>query len=228
MNKKIKKNVHKFIKQYQLKRISVDSLSEVVEKLGYTLILFDKTLNSSDVQTIINSLNLQELISCSRGFTYADSNYRLLFINENLNDEEKVLVLSHEIGHIILNHIKSGTVIGNDVKEEYEANEFAHYLLNPNLINRTKIMIACHKKTTTIVSIILMVVILTGITILIVKKYRSQYGDYYVTDSGNKYHKKECIFVKDKKNVSKLTKEDFEAGLYDACDMCLPDEINAN
>ena len=60
MNKKIKKNVHKFIKQYQLKRISVDSLSEVVEKLGYTLILFDKTLNSSDVQTIINSLNLQE------------------------------------------------------------------------------------------------------------------------------------------------------------------------
>ena len=40
MNKKIKKNVHKFIKQYQLKRISVDrangNLSYAAELLGIT------------------------------------------------------------------------------------------------------------------------------------------------------------------------------------------------
>lgn len=228
MNRTIKKKVCEFIKRYQLKRISVDSLCEAVEKSGYTLILYDKTLNSNDVQTIINSLNLQEYVSRSRGFTYADSNYRLLFINENLNDEEKVLVLAHEIGHIILNHIKSGIVIGNDVKEEYEANEFAHYLLKPNLINKTKNTITSHKKAVTIISIVLLIVILAGVSIPIVTKCRSQYGDYYVTESGSKYHKKECVFVKNKKNVSKLSKEDFEAGLYDACDICLPDKINAN
>ena len=117
--------------------------------------------------------------------------------------------------------------IETDINARFLIDEIKNNL-NPNLINRAKIMMVCHKKTTTIVSVILMVVILTGIIIPVVKKYRSQCGDYYVTDSGNKYHKKECIFVKDKKNVSKLTKEDFKAGLYDACDMCLPDEINAN
>ena len=228
MNKKIKKKANEFIKFNQLKSITVDSLSEVIKKQGYILILFDKMLNSSDVETIVNNLNLQEYVLRSRGFTYTDNNYRLLFLNENLSDEEKVLVLAHEIGHIVFNHIKSGTVIGNDVIEEYEANEFAHYLLNPNLMSKTKIMVFSHKRTIIIISIILLIVLLTGITIPIVKKCRSQYGDYYVTDSGSKYHKKECIFVKDKKNVSKLIKEDFEAGLYDACDMCLPDEINAD
>ncbi len=228
MNKRIKKKVNEFVKSNCIRSVTADSLSRAIKRQGYTLILYDKTVNNEDVETIISNLNLQEYILNSRGFTYVDGSYRLVFVNESLNDEEKMLVLAHEIGHIVFNHIKSGTVIGNDVKEEYEANEFAHYLINPNLISRAKNKVISHKKILTIIFIILLIVMLACITIYTVQKSRSQYGDYYVTDAGSKYHKKECIFVKDKKNVSKLSKEDFEAGLYEACDMCLPDKISTN
>ena len=36
-----------------------------------------------NVQIIIDSLNIQEIAARSKGFTYADKNYRLIFINEN-------------------------------------------------------------------------------------------------------------------------------------------------
>ena len=146
MDKKIKNKVSELIRKYQLKDVNVDSLSELLTKLGYTLVLFNKSVNNNDVETILNNLNLHEYILNSRGFTYTDSNYRLVFLNENLNDEESVLVLAHEIGHIVFEHVKSGTIIGNDVQEEYEANEFVHYLLNPSPSVRIKNTIATRKK----------------------------------------------------------------------------------
>lgn len=226
MNKKIKQKVNEFVKQYRLLNVTIDSLSDIITKLGYTLILFNKRLNSNDVETILNNLNLHEYILNSRGFTYTDSNYRLLFLNESLNNEEKIFVLAHEIGHIVFNHIKSGTVIGNDVKEEYEANEFVHYLLNPSRLAKAKTVMATHKKATISVLIAVFMIIATTTIGIVVNKEQSYYGNYYVTTSGQKYHRKECIHVKYKNNVSRLSKEDFEAGLYDSCDVCLPDEID--
>ena len=39
---------------------------------------------------------------------------------------------------------------------------------------------------------------------------------------GNKYHEKDCIFVKDKTNVHRMTEEEFESGEYEPCRICLP------
>ena len=76
MNKKIRNRANEIIRKYQLKDVNVDSLSEIITKLGYTLVLFNKCANNDDVETILNNLNLQEYILSSRGFTYTDSNYR--------------------------------------------------------------------------------------------------------------------------------------------------------
>lgn len=224
MNKEIKKKANDFVKRNRLKSITFDSLSEAIKKQGYTLILFNRSLNNSDVETIINNLNLYEYILNSRGFTYTDGNYRLLFLNESLNDEEKVLVLAHEIGHIVFNHVKSKSVIGNDVTEEHKANEFAHYLLNPNLMFKTRTLISSHKKAFISISAAIVIIILCCLGIMTVKKEQSYYGNYYITTTGNKYHKKDCIFIKDKKNVTRLTKEEFDIGEYEPCGMCLPND----
>lgn len=48
------------------------------------------------------------------------------------------------------------------------------------------------------------------------------YGELYITSTGNKYHEKDCIFVKHKDNVERLKIEQFENGEYEPCDICLP------
>ena len=57
-------------------------------------------------------------------------------MNESLTDQEKILVMAHEEGHYYCGH-KSGNKAISAV-EEYEANEFAHYLLYVNPLSRHK------------------------------------------------------------------------------------------
>lgn len=53
------------------------------------------------------------------------------------------------------------------------------------------------------------------------KKY---YGEYYITSTGNKYHDKDCGYVKGKDNIERLTVEQYESGEYEPCGKCLPSE----
>lgn len=64
-------------------------------------------------------------------------NHRYIFINNNLNDNEMQLVMSHELGHAILHRkqncyfIRNKTLLSVD-KIEKEANSFAAELLIPD------------------------------------------------------------------------------------------------
>lgn len=49
------------------------------------------------------------------------------------------------------------------------------------------------------------------------------YREYYITDTGQKSHKKDCIFIQNKKNVRQLTKEKFESDRYELCKTNLSD-----
>ena len=135
MSKSVKYKAKKFARQNSLTNITYDKLRVVSENIGYTVIEFNNVFNDNNVETVIKNLKLEEVVQKSRGFTYVDKNYRLIFINEDLTKDEKIIVLSHEIGHVICKHFSSHHIIGNDVKEEYEANEFSHYLLNQNIIH---------------------------------------------------------------------------------------------
>ena len=39
---------------------------------------------------------------------------------------------------------------------------------------------------------------------------------------GEEYHEEKCVFVKDKDNIERLTKEQFENREYEPCGICLP------
>ena len=220
MNNTVKRKARVFIRKYSLLNISYDKLIKVAEKLGYVVIEFNNCCNDKDVETVIKNLKLEDIVLRTRGFTYADLNYRLIFINEDLNNDEKELVLLHEIGHIVCGHFSSHNIIGNDVMEEYEANEFVHYILNQSKLHRLVFYIAKHKKVLILTGLSMLVI---GMVIYTVKREKTYYGDYYITSTGNKYHEEECIFVKDKTTVRRLSKEQFETGKYEACDMCLPE-----
>ena len=217
-----KKSVSLFKKKYKLTEITEGSICNALQKQGYAVIYFNTAFNDENVSQIIGNLKLEETIASHKGFTYSNSKYRLVFVNEDLTEEERLMVLAHEEGHIFCEHVSCQPIIGLDVKQEHIANEFAHYLLHPDKSDKTKSWFMRHKKIViSICACVLLVAV--GITVFsIVSKERSYYGGYYITETGSKYHKKNCIFVKNKDNIRRLTKEEFDNGDYEPCDMCLP------
>ncbi len=221
--KEVKSKVRGFCRQNNVKKdVNYSLLSEIIEKLGFTIIEFNHIINSNEVQTLIDSLKLSDSVLRTRGFTYADSKFRLVFVHEDMTEEEKTIVLAHEAGHIFLGHLSSASIIGKDVREEFEANEFAHFLLNRSPLDKAGDYLVCHKSVPiAAVSVILLVcALIFGVSQI--RRQAQYYGEFYVTDTGNRYHEADCIFIKDKNNIERLTKEQFESGRYERCHTCLP------
>lgn len=68
---------------------------------------------------------------------YVSEKHKCIFINENLDEHEKLLVMAHELGHAILHPKENCYFIRNytgllNSKTEAEANKFAMELLLPD------------------------------------------------------------------------------------------------
>lgn len=218
----VKKKVENFRTEYGIKQ-AVDSeiLEDIFEKQGFTVIDFYHTVNDPDVQVLIDSLNISELAGRSEGFLYIDPNFRLVFVHGKLSADERRIVLAHEEGHYYCGHgaIKE---VGRDVIEEYEANEFAHYLLTGSFGTRVKADARRHKKK--IAAAAIAVSIIFG-GLYAAKEYHERQlyeGEYYVTMHGEKYHLENCVTIQEH-TVRRLTKEDVESGWYSPCSVCQPD-----
>lgn len=214
-----KKNVLKFRKKYNLKKVDVVGLIKTIESQGYTVVPFNLACSNDNVRLLIKALKLEDYVFSCKCFTYCDDKYRLVFVNEDLSEDEKIVVLAHEEGHIWHEHMISGAVFGADVKQEFQANEFAHFLLEDK--DGTK-----RKNRIVICTIIILIFIISGLYIFYQKKYdeRVYTDNYYRTNSGLKYHLEECVYIKNRKDVYKLTREEFESGNYEPCAVCIPFE----
>lgn len=213
---RFRRAVRQFVKVCCNGKSDYCSLRRGVEKLGYTVIGFNHIYNDADVQTLVTELKLTEQIQRANGFTYADKDYRLVFIHEDLAEAEKRMILAHEAGHICLEHMLDTSVLGQDVRQEFEANEFAHCLLSGTwgwgILFRDKALVAV--QAAVLVLVIVCTVLLTV--------YLQSFKHYYVTESGDKYHEKECISIKNKESVRELTVEELASGAYESCHICLP------
>lgn len=190
------------------------SLCNILNKKGFTLIEFQDDI-SPDIEVIITKLDLHDYISRLRGFAYFDGTYRLVFMRSDLSAKDKVIVLAHEIGHIVCNHLSSYLSADSDVAEEMEANVFSYYLLHPPTLWKV-----WKNRIIVIPFAVLLVAILCSVCIGV--QQRSYYGEYYVTAHGERYHQKECIVIKDRKSIHRLTVDEFNSGQYTPCQICLP------
>lgn len=218
----IKKSVHRFRKEHNLQIINFDVLCTTAENLGYTVIEFDRALSDVNVRHLMHALGLEVYAPYAKAFTYSDGHYRLIFVNEALNQQEKTIVMAHKLGHITCNHFNTVvTIVGRDVQEEYEANAFAHYLLQKKRKPLTR-------KAKVLLSVILAVILLagagTGIALAVQKAKHPPVPTYYITQSGIKYHRDDCRFIKGKTNVTPITEEEALARGYTPCGICLPGE----
>lgn len=220
-SKEIRRTAQQFAKDFNIYEVTYDKLKRAVEKQGYTVVEYNQISNNDLVATLVKSLKLEAQVSHARGFTYADNNHRIVFIQEDLSEDEKVLVMAHEQGHIYCRHMSKAPIIGQDVRDEFEANEFAHYLLTPSLCVKIKLCIQKHKKLSIAIMILGGMLIACSIIFLAVHTEQQYYGDYYVTETGNKYHCKDCSFIANKTNTRRMTVEEYESGEYEPCEICL-------
>lgn len=204
---KAKNKVTEFKRKYDLKVVNSAILWDVFMAQGYTVVEFNNIENEENVTSLIDALGLQEQIACSKCFTYQNDKYRIIFIHEDLNDEERTIVMAHEEGHIWNGHLSLNNVLGADIVQEHEANEFAHYLLEDKTGRKKRV------KTVVMIWMLIFTVSLGTSLFLKQKHDKAVYTDtFYRTETGNKYHIRNCMYIKNKTNVYRLTREELDSG----------------
>ena len=224
MSNKIKAKAREFLHENRLREVTLDSLRRIITSQGYTIVEFNHIYNDEPVAALITALKLDDMVAREKGFTYADQHRRLVFLHEDLSNREKLLVLAHEEGHIYCDHLSTSPIIGKDVLEEHEANEFTHYILHRSLSDKISGFIKAHQVLCAVAAIALVAGVIGVLMLQGLQKESSYYGEYYITSSGNRYHTEECKYVKDKSTAHRMTTEEFKSGDYEPCGICLPSD----
>ena len=223
MTTETKRLAHRFLKEYKVKEISLNRITEIIRSQGYKIIRFGKAYNDENIEILINGLELNGYVQACSAFTYSDDKYRLVFLEDNISDEEALILLTHEEGHIYSEHFGETVIAGQNTLDEFEANEFTHYVLHPTAINKAITFVSKNKIVSTILSIFIVLIIGGSIATPIVLKHQTYYGNYYVSPSGTRYHKENCFYIRDKQTKKRVTKEDIENRHLEPCKVCLPE-----
>ncbi len=211
-------------------------LKRIIECNQFTIIEYKKHTNSEPVSELIKRLNLENEIEQNDSFLYINNNLKLVFINTGISDEDKCALLRHELGHICDPDLKNDNLPNSRIKREEFANEFSCFAKNPGicfmiyvfLIKKWKLLAGV---TALISCILACLFIINTPTIPPAKPVAndasanvSYDGAYYVTPSGKKYHKKHCIIIKYKNNLSQITLNEAINDGYKPCMICNPQE----
>ena len=211
-----------------------DELKHIIESNQFTIINYKKYTNSEYVSELIKKLRIENEIERSDSFLYWKENLRFVFLNADVSDDDKRTLLCHELGHILDPDIRNSNY--SKIKKEEFANEFACFIKSPSILSRLCFFIIKNFKF--LLTTILLIACFAGFlffkisspqnTITSVTKGISTTANsdnmYYVTKSGNRYHRKHCIIVKTRKNLTEHTlHEAIDAG-YTPCLICFPRE----
>ena len=228
-NTAIRQKASDFFKKFSVGQLSLDSLLKVFQNQGFDIIEYSCSKNSESINALISALDIQKYLSDGKAFAYKSDDIKLIFICEDLTADEKLYALAHEEGHVFCGHLRNGNVLYS-VEEEREANEFAHYILHPNVFQRAKIFIKENKKISiaTICLVLATIIIISYSIHIFTSKDKPVYsetynGNYYITQSGTKYHRNDCVYVQGRKTQI-LTEKKLESGNYEPCKVCLPNE----
>ena len=213
------KAARNLLRRYQISKPSLENLCGAVTEQGYEIIDFNTQDESMSV--LVKELALTPDILNQNAFVYQNNGVRLLFVKDNLTPQEKLYVIAHELGHIVLGHLQNGDRAS--VTEEYEADEFMHYLLHPRATTSISVAILRHRLLVGILTGAIMVGAIAGGIIGYISAQKAYTGDYYITPNGQKYHRANCSVIVNHANARRMTTEEYESGEYEPCKLCVPE-----
>ncbi len=209
-----------FIKEVK-GNIDFDSVEEYLIRKGYKIIFFNTETGDKE----IIRYNLTYKAKNTKAFTYIQT-ANIIFIDNDISAEDKTYLLYHELGHILLGHLNCGRMsTQNKILKDVEADAFVFALLHPHKTN----------KAIPLLFILLMLCSFGLGTIYdMPKEYttvNSTSGtssipspepitNFVCVTSTGKYHRENCIHVKDKHCLKVDISE--AAKVYQACKVCNP------
>lgn len=216
MNKQIKSAVRKYVKY--VKKADYISAEQFAKELGYTVILYNTTYGNE----ILEQCECVAFAKKHRAFTHFGLS-NTIFIDGDMSTEDRYYLLLHEIGHILLGHIGDGKRYArNSILIDIEANTFVNAVLEYRKIN---IFSLFH------VALILIVGIMLGFTITYCENIYShnflsnsistnQTDIVYITLTGTKYHRADCMYTKEN-DCTAVSKAE-AAQTHKPCKFCNP------
>lgn len=105
---KSKKKAKHFCIEYQFRDSSKTNIKKVIEQLGYTIIEFNYIFNDEDIQNLIDALKISDDLIRSRGFTYANTNQRIVFVNEDFRMKKSELFWRMNLATFIVSTLDMG------------------------------------------------------------------------------------------------------------------------
>ncbi len=211
-------------------------LRRIIELNQFTIIEYKKHNNSEPVSELIKMLRIENEIEQNDSFLYINKNLKFVFINADISDEDKCSLLRHELGHICDPDLKNTNPQNSTIKREEFANEFSCYTKNPGI--RLNIYVFLMKKWKLLAVVITLIACLLGFAFIVntltvpptkpvtgnVSTYVNSDSTYYVTSAGKKYHRKHCIIIKYKNNLTEIKLNNAINEGYKPCKICNPEE----
>ena len=180
--------------------LTVGDIKNLCKDYGYDVVEY----GSPSSMHLMDELGIRP----AQALTYCQGSIHLVFVDRSLDDNEKRLVLAHELGHIVSGHLFNPGEKDYNIQQEYEANEFAHYLMNPGKITQLSVWLLRRWKIIAAVA----AAVLIGVFV-----WENIDVGYYVTKTGTKYHRRNCEYVKGKWDVKRI----FNVDGYEPCSVCI-------
>ena len=224
----LKRTVKKFLKSVKY-NVTFKNAETYLTTLGYSIAFFGTPSGDSEIE----KHGLQYMTD-EKAFTYCGQS-KLVFISASLHANDKLLVLLHEIGHILFGHLgKNKHLTRDDVKAEIEADAFAYSVLNhkkpllkPLFIAACAIVILgltlflAHNKTEVPQNNPAENINETAETFFHDESIERPSSDeiVYITKTGNKFHRSTCSSLHS--SSIPLQRDEAEAN-YTPCKICNP------
>ncbi len=273
--KRVRQKCYDFMRENLISiPVEFSEIQRVAIRNKWLLIDYDEAPEIMRHLKLPPDFNFEIEMAARKGFTIFQGNELVIFCNNKLSYEERIITILHEFGHIYLHHSCCG-ILGRDINErttkiqEEEAEAFAIEVMAPlpilkkcgvtkaedienmglisganaktqfsdmkSILNeipepheiyndfiseyRSKKKNRIKKKLFPfVVAGIIGICILTG---FVGFRYITNARAVYITDTGTKYHEKDCSYI-DGKDVTKTTKGQAEKEGLNPCTQCKP------
>ncbi|MGN0613580.1 MAG: hypothetical protein ACI4JB_06720 [Porcipelethomonas sp.] len=228
--KKINNCVKQFKKDNKFLYPKWGTLKRIARKNGWLLSTY------SDAKKLICEHDLESFADNHRAFTYKFSGEIIILYRDDLQGFTRIHAVCHEFGHICLKHHALTADSPRDACEEAEADKFADALING------------YRKALAVASAVIMSI--SFLMSFCFSDFARETTDnsktytptetetevpslnnndiiYYVTPSGDKYHRGDCYHINPDSCIPITLKEAEKLG-YEPCKTCRPDELNKN
>lgn len=188
-------------------RGNVDFVSSeaYINAFGYRVYFYNTAVGDREIERY----SLGEKAARVKAFAFCGP-AKLIFIDGNASAEDKLYLLLHEIGHIVLGHLDDGRLMARSgILCDIDANCFAHCVLNP-----------VKKGGRRIAAVAACVLLISSWAWYASTIPGTPQKEVYITATGAKYHKNGCVHIRGTENAV-IGKSEAQK-LFEPCAVCNP------